>query len=117
MTRQTYLAGHHAHLFPASAEVIENDADWQQGYNDARELAQQVRSKPTLTVKLTDDGMVDMLIVGADGIPVARINEPAQCGEEAETMARAWLEAQQEEIEPEEETDYDVQDAALRPSY
>jgi hypothetical protein len=99
MTRQTYLAGHHAYLFPASAEILENDTDWQQGYDDARELAQQVRSKPTLTVKLTDDGMVDMFIVGADGIPVARINEPAQSGEEALSMAREWVEAQGEEIE------------------
>jgi hypothetical protein len=110
MTRQTYLAGHHAYLFPASAEILENDADWQQGYNDARELAQQVRSKPTFTAHLTDEGMIDMFVIGADGIPVARkghmengvfIPEPTWTGEEALPQARAWLEAQAEEIEEE----------------
>jgi hypothetical protein len=104
MTRQTYLAGHHAYLFPASAEILENDADWQQGYNDARELAQQVRSKPTFTAHLTDEGMIDMFVIGADGIPVARkgrmengvfIPEPTWTGEEALPQARAWVEAQE----------------------
>jgi hypothetical protein len=108
MTRQTYLAGHHAYLFPASAEILENDADWQQGYDDARELAQQVRSKPTFTAHLTDEGMIDMFVIGADGIPVARkghmengvfIPEPTWTGEEALPQARAWVEAQQEEMD------------------
>jgi DNA-binding PadR family transcriptional regulator len=60
----------------------------------------------TFLARLTDDGLIDMFIVGPDGIPVARIKEPTRSGEEALAMAREYvnfLEAQQEEIEQEEE--------------
>jgi DNA-binding PadR family transcriptional regulator len=60
----------------------------------------------TFLARLTDDGLIDMFIVGPDGIPVARIKEPTQSGEEALAMAREWIAAQevaQEEIEQEEE--------------
>jgi DNA-binding PadR family transcriptional regulator len=53
----------------------------------------------TFLARLTDDGLIDMFIVGPDGIPVARINEPTQTGEEALAMARAWLAEQEKELE------------------
>jgi DNA-binding PadR family transcriptional regulator len=67
----------------------------------------------TFLARLTDDGLIDMFIVGPDGIPVARIKEPTRSGEEALAMAREYvnfLEAQQEEIEQEEEPE-DVEQA------
>jgi hypothetical protein len=63
--------------------------------------------------RLTDDGRIDMFIIGADGIPVARIKEPTATGEEALEMARAWVAAQEE---PEKELEDDVQqDPTIRP--
>ena len=52
--------------------------------------------KYTFLARLTDDGMIDMFIMGLDSIPVARIKEPTRTGEEAEIAARAWVAAQEE---------------------
>jgi hypothetical protein len=64
--------------------------------------------------RLTDDGRIDMFIIGADGIPVARIKEPTATGEEALEMARAWVAAQEE---PEKELEDEVQQPIIRPLY
>jgi hypothetical protein len=97
----TYHQGFHSYLFPAERDGDESDTDWLQGWEDAKALAAHVRNKPRLSPVLMDDGKIDMFIVGPDGIPVARINEPTQTGEEAEALARAWLAAVPEQ-EPEE---------------
>lgn len=94
----SYDNGFHSYLFPADA-IPGDDADWQQGWEDAREICEQARQKPTYTAKLTDDGRIDMFIIGTDGIPIARIKEPAASGEEAAVMAREWLATQEEETE------------------
>lgn len=59
----------------------------------------------TFLARLTDDGLIDMFIVGPDGIPVARIKEPTQTGEEALAMAREYVKFLEAEVqeEPEEE--------------
>jgi hypothetical protein len=107
-----YNQGFHSYLFPAERDGDESDSDWLQGWEDAKATAALVRSKPTFSPRMMDDGRIDMFIVGPDGIPTARIKEPTASGEEAEILARAWLaaqEAEQEEIEEE----IDVQSATI----
>jgi hypothetical protein len=101
-----YNQGFHSYLFPAERDGDESDPDWLQGWEDAKATAAHVRSKPTFSPRVMDDGRIDMFIVGPDGIPIARINEPTQTGEEAEILARAWLVAQ-------EETEGNIHDAQI----
>ena len=56
------------------------------------------------TSRQTDDGLIDMFIMGWDGIPLARIKEPVQSGEDAIALARAYIEnLETEETEESEE--------------
>jgi hypothetical protein len=109
---EAYNQGFRSYLFPAERDGDESDPDWLKGWEDAKATAARVRSKPTFTGRLTDDGMIDMFIVGPDGIPIARANHPTQTGEEAEIAARAWL-AAQEALETEQEEDIVQQPASI----
>jgi hypothetical protein len=38
-----------------------------------------------------EDGRLDVFIIGQGGIPIARIDEPVNTGEEGLIAARAWM--------------------------
>lgn len=93
-----YQLGFHAYLYPATAEPPKDEdaADYWEGWNAAKEIDEQVKAKPTLTAILTSDGLIDMFIMGADGIPVAHLEKPTATGEDAERLAREYLASLQE---------------------
>jgi hypothetical protein len=53
---------------------------------------------------LRDDGLLDVFIIGKDGIPVARISNPVRTGEEAEILARDWMNQNERQMNVSSET-------------
>lgn len=98
MSNEAYQAGFHAFMFPkdSGAYINEADPDWLEGWHAAKDFLDNTELKPPLRAMLTDDGRIDMFILGPDGVPVARIAEPTATGEEAEILARAWIAEQKE---------------------
>lgn len=112
MTTDAYRAGFQAYLNPKRVgEYITNDeAEWRRGWDAAREIDQRIKSKPTFTAFLTDDGLIDMFIV-QNGKPAARVKNPTETGSEALELARAYLEHVSEEPEEEPEDNASVSPA------
>ena len=100
MNSRAYDQGFHDYLDPAQAQPV-NDPDYDQGWTDAKAINDYIKSKPTFTAFITDDGLIDMFIVGPDGKPFARVKHPTVTGEDAAAGALAWLAEQEADDEHE----------------